>query len=524
MKGVSPRDISSVKYSAKLSTLLHGIVDIVGQDDREITGMSLDSRNACKGDLFFACVGRQGHGIEYLDDVMQVGVAAVAWEPTNDSEWNQKLTGDLEAKQQVPVYSVEGLGNLIGTIADRFYGHPSKNINVIGITGTNGKTSCSHFLARSLDSSAGEDGEQARCGVIGTLGYGLYGDLHEASHTTPDAVRVHSLLSEMQYQGARYVVLETSSHALDQGRVNGVAFDTAVFTNLSRDHLDYHGNTFSYAAAKKRLFELPGLKTAVINSDDVVGRELLAGLSEEVDAVAYGFSPQFGMNKCQHVVGSDLALNRSGLSFLVTSPWGEGKISSQLLGRFNASNVLAVLSVLLKMGFPFEWVSEQMQSLTTVPGRMERIGGQQGRPLVVVDFAHTPDALEHVLVALRAHCDGKLWCVFGCGGDRDKGKRSLMGAVAERYANQVVLADDNPRTENPDQIIQDILSGIEDSSRVSIEQDRAKAIAYAIQNSQENDVVLIAGKGHEEYQLIGDQKIPFSDRDEVHRLLGEKMS
>jgi len=517
----SSRMVSPVKLSA----LLHDIVEVSGQDDREITGMSLDSRNVSRGDLFFACAGRESHGMEFFEDVVKAGVAAVALEPTNDSSWDDKVSSNIKADQHIPVYKIDDLKDLIGVIADRFYGQPSKDICVIGITGTNGKTSCSHFLAKSLDSESDEG--KSRCGVIGTLGYGLYGNLHEASHTTTDAIRVHSLLSEMRQQGACYVVLEVSSHALDQGRVNGVGFDVAVFTNLTRDHLDYHGDMPSYTSAKKRLFDFPGLKTAVINSDDVVGRELLVELQGSVDVIAYGFSAQEdfqsepGSYEC--VLGSDLELDKNGLSFHVTSPWGEGRINSQLLGGFNASNILAVMSVLLKLGFSFEQVQAQIKSLATVSGRMERISVSelqpQSQPLVVVDYAHTPDALEHALMTLRGHSDGKLWCVFGCGGDRDKGKRPLMGAVAEKYSDQVILTDDNPRTESSQKIIEDVLSGINESSRVIVEQDRAKAISLAIQRARQNDVVLVAGKGHEEYQLKGGQKIPFSDRDEVRRCL-----
>lgn len=254
--------------SVKLSALLHDIVEVNGQDDREITGMSLDSRNASRGDLFFACAGRDSHGMEFFEDVVKAGVAAVAMEPTNDSSWDDKVSDDFQGGQRVPVYRIDDLKGLIGVIADRFYGHPSRDVCVIGITGTNGKTSCSHFLAKSLDSSGAPDSNsdkvKSRCGVIGTLGYGLYDNLVEASHTTPDAVRVHSLLSEMHQQGAGYVVLEVSSHALDQGRVNGVEFDIAVFTNLSRDHLDYHEDITSYASVKKRLFDFPGLKQQLL--------------------------------------------------------------------------------------------------------------------------------------------------------------------------------------------------------------------------------------------------------------------
>lgn len=492
----------------RLSALLAGIADVSGDQDRNIDGLSLDSRQARCGDLFFARGGTRRHGLHYLHDALRAGVAAVAWEPA--AGWSE-LPPPPPGSAAVPTFAVDKLDTQIGVIADRFYGHPSKDLFVVGVTGTDGKTSCTQFLARCLDQP------EERCGVIGTLGYGLYGELGEATHTTPDAVRLHRLLADMRERGARCVVMEVSSHALAQSRVAGVAFDVAVLTNLSRDHLDYHGDEAAYARAKRRLFEQPGLGTAVINMDDAFGRTLLAELPQATERVGYGFGPV--SDNLRQVVGSELRLDRDGFSMRVATPWGRGTLDSPLLGRFNASNALAVLAVLLLRGQPFAQATAAIRGLATVPGRMERFGGAPGQPLVVVDYAHTPDALRNVLEALRSHCQGRLWCVFGCGGDRDRGKRPLMGAVAERLADRVVVTDDNPRTEAAERIIEEILTGMQAPERVQVERDRERAIVHAVDGAAPEDLVLIAGKGHEEYQLVGERTLPFSDRALVRRLL-----
>jgi UDP-N-acetylmuramoyl-L-alanyl-D-glutamate--2,6-diaminopimelate ligase len=501
---------ASVPVSHMLSALLTGLAKVGSGQDRAVTGLSLDSRSARAGDLFLACSGAQGHGLQYIEQALQAGVAAVVWEP---SRRFMELPPPLaEARGSVPAFAIEGLGNQIGVIADRFYGHPSQRLHVIGVTGTDGKTSCSQFLAKCLD------GRRGRCGVIGTLGYGLYGELTAPTHTTPDAIRVHRLLAEMADGGARYVVMEVSSHGLEQGRAAGVAFDIAVLTNLSRDHLDYHGDTAAYARAKRRLFEMPGLRMAVLNLDDGFGRELLQTLPPSVARTGYGFHG-FDDISTPQVLGSELHLHHDGFSLQVSSPWGSGSVQSTLLGGFNASNVLAVLTVLLVGGLPFDEACSAVQSLSTVPGRMERFGGD-GRPTVVVDYAHTPEALRHVLEALRGHVAGELWCVFGCGGDRDRGKRALMGGVAEQLADRVVVTDDNPRHEDPQAIVADILSGMQEPDRARVLRDRGTAIRAAVEAAAPQDLVLVAGKGHETLQLVGDQRLPFSDREQVRRLVG----
>jgi UDP-N-acetylmuramoyl-L-alanyl-D-glutamate--2,6-diaminopimelate ligase len=496
----------------KLSGLLAGLAHVSDEQDRDIFGLSMDSRHARAGDLFFACVGQQAHGLHYLKDALRAGVAAVVWEPSPE---HTELPPAGGGETGVPAFAIEKLGSRIGVIADRFYGHPSRDLCVIGITGTDGKTSCSQFLASALHR------EQVPCGVIGTLGYGLYGNLAPATHTTPDAIRLHGLLAEMRTAGARYVIMEVSSHGLEQGRVNGVDFDTAVLTNLTRDHLDYHGDQAAYANAKRRLFQAPGLRSAVLNMNDPFGLQLLKELPPAVAAVGYGLDPVQEMSGVRQVRGSALQLSSDGFALHVSSPWGDGELYSRLLGRFNASNVLAVMSVLLLTGMPFDEARDQVQALRTVPGRMERFGGGTGQPLVVVDYAHTPDALRHVLTAVRGHCHGKLWCVFGCGGDRDRGKRPLMGAVAEQIADQLVVTDDNPRTEDPDAIVADILSGLGGPDSARVERDRAKAIEFAVREARAGDVVLVAGKGHEDFQLVGERRLPFSDREQVRQLLAE---
>jgi len=497
----------------RLGELLAGLVAVPGDQDRTVTGLCLDSRRARAGELFLACGGRRAHGLAHLNQALAKGVAAVLWEPV---EPFQELPPDLAAALGgCPAFAVPELHLHVGVLADRFYGAPSRGLHVVGITGTDGKTSCSQFLAASLDRPG------ARCGVLGTLGYGLYGELAPASHTTPDAIRVHGLLARMRDQGARWAVMEVSSHALDQARVGGVHFDTAVLTNLGRDHLDYHGDEDAYAAAKRRLFQSTDLRHAVINLDDAFGRSLLPRLSSGVQAIGYTLTA--GPADVPVVRGRGLRLDDAGLSLTIDSPWGSAQVRTALLGRFNASNVLAVTAALVLSGMPFDEACARIAELRTVPGRMERFGGANGWPLVVVDYAHTPQALTHVLQALRAHTRGRLWCVFGCGGDRDRGKRPLMGAIAAREADQVVITDDNPRGEDPDVIVAEILGGIADRSGVEVRRERADAIAYALEQAGDNDLVLVAGKGHEDYQEIAGRRLPFSDREQVQNRLGREV-
>ena len=492
----------------RLSELLAGLANVPPQADGDVLAITLDSRNVTRGALFLACAGTRGHGKSYIDAAVAAGAAAVAVDDDGAPEIRYLRHGGRE----VPLIPMADLGQRAGEIAGRFYRHPSQALFTIGITGTNGKTSVSHFIAQVLDGEGG-------CGVVGTLGAGPVGRTHALEHTTPDAVTVHAELARMREAGARAVAMEVSSHGLAQGRVSGVAFDLAVFTNLTPEHLDYHGDMAGYAAAKRRLLERPGLKSVVLNLDDSYGRlwwEQLAHLQRS-GATLDGTPAAAGAV----VRGRHLQLGREGMTLAVDSPWGSGTLASPLLGRFNASNLLAALAAVLAAGVPFDVALRTMGQVHTVPGRMERFGGGPGRPLIVVDYAHTPDALKQVLRALREHCAGQLWCVFGCGGERDRQKRAAMGRIAESGADLVVITDDNPRGEDAIGIIEAILGGMQNPDAAYVERDRGRAIARAVELAEPKDIVLVAGKGHEDYQQVGEERRPFSDRTEVQRLLGE---
>ena len=480
--------------------LMAGICELPGPAvDLDVQGLCLDSRQVRQGDVYFACAGTRVHGEAFIDQAISRGAQVVL---------RESARMEHAMRDGVMVYGVPGLRDLVGVIAERFYGSPSQEQFVVGVTGTNGKTSISQFIARGFQ-------EEGPCGVIGTLGNGLFGDLVPATHTTPDAISLHATLDELRRAGARHVVMEVSSHGLEQGRVSGVSFDVAVFSNLSHEHLDYHGDMRSYGLAKQRLFESAGLKYAVINSDDEFGRQLLKTLPTGVSAVSYGLNAK----RNPMLLASDLQLDRAGLCMQISGAWGHGELCAPLLGAFNAANLLAALAVLLVSEIDLQDALQRLSRVRPVAGRMESFGGGEGQPLVVVDYAHTPDALHQVLAAVRAHTDGKVHCVFGCGGDRDKAKRPLMAALAEQYADRVVVTDDNPRSERSADIIADIRQGFTSTAAVEIIADRAVAIANAISSAAPADLVLIAGKGHEDYQLVGDQRLPFSDVLAVKRAL-----
>lgn len=473
----------------------------------KIMGISLDSRKIKTDYLFIAVKGEKVDGVEFINSAIERGATAVLWEAADDVSriklnW-RKNPDDIN----VPIIAITNLTQLVGEFAARFYEEPSDDISVIGITGTNGKTSCADFIAQVIS-------VDEKCGLLGTLGKGLYPDLEVTGYTTPNAIDCHEWLASLNAVNVKKAVMEVSSHALTQGRVNGIIFESAVFTNLSRDHLDFHGDMKSYLKAKATLFEFPKLKNAIINADDEAGRNIIAQLAGTIRCIRYGLDKSFNPD----VYGYNLILNHDGLSMDVKTPWGEGKINSPVIGRFNASNLLVVLSVMLLQGIDFEIALNRLNKIKSVAGRMQRFG-RKNMPLVIVDFAHTPDALEQVLISLRQHTQRSLWCVFGCGGDRDKGKRSLMGGIAEELADHVVLTNDNPRSEIAEEIIEDIKSGIKDVSRITIEQDRQSAIHFAISQAKSSDVVLIAGKGHENYQIVGDKKLPFNDAEEVEHQL-----
>ena len=494
-------------FSMSLAELLTGYVSDSGFEDIMINGLNLDSRKIGRGDMFIAIAGETVNGMTFINAAIENNAAAVVWDASTEADAIQVNWRKTGSGQDVPVIAIPDLKQNAGMLADRFYGKPSETISVCGITGTNGKTSCSHFIAQVMSSDA-------PCGLMGTLGSGIYPDLKETGYTTPDAISCHQWLADIRSHNAKYAVMEVSSHALIQGRVNGIRFENALFTNLSHEHLDFHGDMDSYSMAKAKLFHFPGLRNAIINIDDEAGRKISDTLPATVHCVRYGMNNKFKAD----VSGSDLKLSQDGLSMYVRTPWGEGHLTSSLIGRFNASNLLAVLSASLLQGIEFDVALERLKHIESVPGRMQRLGGDN-MPLIVVDYAHTPDALEQALSSLREHTEGNLWCVFGCGGDRDKRKRSQMGAIAENRADYIVLTNDNPRSEDPASIIEDIRKGISDSAQLKVESDRHNAIHYVIQQAHAGDVILIAGKGHENYQLIGNTKYPFNDVEEAMQQL-----
>jgi UDP-N-acetylmuramoyl-L-alanyl-D-glutamate--2,6-diaminopimelate ligase len=476
-----------------------------------------DSKAISAGDTFVAYPGETRDGREFIPDAIARGAESVLWERRGfawRSSWNVKNAG------------VEHLRRHAGEIASAAYGHPSSELWMIGVTGTNGKTSCSHWIAQALTRLS------TKCGIVGTLGSGWPAKLEPLVNTTPDAVWLQGRLRDFVKRRTRAVSMEVSSHGLTQDRVSGVEFDVALFTNLTRDHLDYHGTMRNYRNAKARLFAMPGLKWAVLNLDDAFGADLAMQAQERKSSVlGYGFTRTLPASlrgrRLQRVIGRELTMSPEGLAFHVTTPWGDAEIRSPLVGRFNAANLLATLAVLLASDYPLEAAAAVLQKVKPVPGRTERYGGGR-KPLVVVDYAHTPDALENVLRALRelmtardeadgARRDTKLVCVFGCGGERDRGKRPLMGRIATRLADELIVTTDNPRGEDPHTIITDILAGV--TRQCAIAPDRSQAIRAAIAGARAGDVVLIAGKGHEQYQEIAGVRHPYSDAAVVREVL-----
>ena len=491
----------NIVYTTTLEQLLDGIAELPSelppQFDVQVSGVQLDSRQVKPGDLFFACFGKNHDARDYIDAAIARGAQAVL------AHAGGKWQG-VTVRQGVIVLAIDDLAARTGEIASRFFDEPSAAMSMIGVTGTNGKTSCTQFIAQTLNSM------QRCCGVIGTLGIGVPPNLQDSSFTTPDPVQVQASLAQLRNNGADTVAMEVSSQGLHQHRVNGVRFDVAVFTNLTRDHLDYHGSMDDYAETKRKLFMFASLSSAVVNMDDPFAMRILNSLAPSVHSYTYSVS-----NRNADVYALQLDRNRDGFKALVHTPVGEGELSGALLGTFNFSNLMAVLTTLIatesnRSDFKLERLLEHLAHLEPVSGRME-IVGDSGDITAVVDYAHTPDALRVALLALREHFTGRIWCVFGCGGNRDQGKRPLMAEMAEQYADMLVVTDDNPRTESADEIVRQILLGIEDTSLLLVERDRAKAIELAIVGARSGDVVLIAGKGHENYQDINGKRMAFSD-------------
>ncbi|MHA6832328.1 UDP-N-acetylmuramoyl-L-alanyl-D-glutamate--2,6-diaminopimelate ligase [Ralstonia pseudosolanacearum] len=478
--------------------------------------LTSDTRKLKAGDVFVAYVlgnvRQRGDGRPHIPQAIEAGVSAVLAEAHG-----YVVPADAPAR----ILPVDGLSELAGPLAAQWYAVPGPDaLRVIGVTGTNGKTSCSQWIAQAL-SRQGE-----RCAVVGTLGTGFVDALVATGFTTPDAIQLQHSLADLHRAGARAVAMEVSSHGLEQGRADGTRFDIALFTNLTQDHLDYHGTMAEYERAKARLFGWPDLRAAVINRDDAAGGRLLAGLRAGIEAVEYGID---GEAAAQRGAGhwlraTNVRAHRTGTTFDVDGSFGRATVHSPMVGLFNVSNQLGVLGVLLMAGVPWQDALARLEKLQPVSGRMERFGGEDG-PLVVVDYAHTPDALEQTLRALAPITgarDGKLWAVFGCGGDRDPGKRPQMGAIAERLAQHVVLTSDNPRSEDPQLILDMIADGMEDPYAAVQIEDRAAAILHAVRHADVHDVIVVAGKGHESTQDIAGRKRPFSDQEHVRLALAAR--
>jgi UDP-N-acetylmuramoyl-L-alanyl-D-glutamate--2,6-diaminopimelate ligase len=504
-----------------------------------VSDVTLDSRAAKPGSLFLACRGHKHHGLDFAGSAIALGASAVLYENAGDAAVEHAAAQIASKAPNVFFGGVPQLSRHVSTIADRFFGSPSQSLDIAGITGTNGKTTCAYLLAQALTHTG------AATGYIGTIGYGLPAALTSTTHTTSDAVTVHRQLDQLRRLGAECVAMEVSSHALDQGRVNAVRFHTAVFTNLTRDHLDYHGTMEKYGAAKALLFASSGLVARVINIDDEFGAQLAASNSSARLVVTTRREPAV---LAEFVRATRVRAESSGLVIGIESSWGVGEVAVPLIGDFNVENVLTVLATLLAWGVPLPDASNALAKCRPPVGRLELFGGHGVQPLAVVDYAHTPDALSKALRAARMHCRGKLHVVFGAGGDRDPGKRPLMGSIAAELADSIVVTDDNPRTEDPRRIVADICSGLRAVTKspnlsslsdsgiqrmgapampvvvratsVRVEHDRKKAILSTLRGATPDDVVVVAGKGHEDYQIYGTEHRPFSDQAVIREYLG----
>ncbi len=481
---------------------IRDLLDQLAGQGATIAGVADDSRQVRPGDLFLAYPGDLADGRRFIADALARGAVAVCWQAGGDFVWSETW--------QVPHLQVDALRSLAGPIAHAVYAFPSERLSLIAITGTNGKTSISQFLSQV---------HPAKCAVIGTLGAGYFGAMEDTGFTTPEATTLMRYLDRFLSEGAQACALEASSIGIEEGRMNGARVDVAVFTNLTRDHLDYHGDMASYAEAKARLFAWPRLRTAIINLNDVFGQRLFRETSA-TRILGYAIG-ELDKNYPALVRAENLSETPFGQAFDLCLPTGRVAIETPLVGRYNISNLLAVAAVLLDAGMSAQQIALALNRLTPPPGRMERRGGN-GQPLVVVDYCHTPDALEN---ALRALSDvargrgGKLSVVFGCGGDRDPGKRPLMGAIAETEADTYVITTDNPRSEPAMQIIEEIRLGLTQPALARVIPERAAAIAAVIAEAKPQDVVLLAGKGHETYQEVAGVRHHFSDIEEAERAL-----
>jgi UDP-N-acetylmuramoyl-L-alanyl-D-glutamate--2,6-diaminopimelate ligase len=479
------------EITIKLSDLFANDVSITTTQAVTLSGLTLDSRQVQPGFCFVALPGAEVH----IEDAIARGAVAVIV----DSQYKK------HDNYAVPLLALPELATQLASLAMRCYPVSQAAMTLIAVTGTNGKTSCCHFIAQVLTQL------QHRCGIIGTLGHGVYPDYGDLNLTTPDIFSVYRLMHGFMAQAAAVTCIEASSHGLQQGRVAGLPFQLGIFTNLTHEHLDYHKTLTAYGQAKAQLFSWPSMQSAIINADDDFGRELIS--QHKHDYTIYAYTTQGAdIPGVAMVKASAIKLEQQGISAELSTPWGQGQLRCSLLGKFNLSNALASIAALCYLGIDFATVLAVFSQVKEVPGRMQALLGNDAQPTVVIDFAHTPDALRQALLALRAHCTGRLFCVFGCGGGRDTAKRSQMGAIASELADHLIITDDNPRDDDPALIVSQILAGAaKGKATIAVEHQRARAIAYAIGNAKPDDMVLIAGKGHETYQQIGDQRLPFND-------------
>ena len=490
-----------------LSELLDGFIALTDAGtDCAVSGVQMDSRMLEPGQVFIALQGDTVHGLDFLSSIIDKKAVAVLVE-AQDSKCSPQVKTLLD-EASIRLIEISDLASRSGEIISRFFSNPSAVMKVIGVTGTDGKTSVCHLLGQALNVNS------QNCGVLGTLGWGIGGQLQETGLTTPDAVIIQSALASMRDKGARSVAMEVSSHALSQQRVSGIIFDVAVLTNIGRDHLDYHGSMERYKEAKMSLFYKPQLRAAVINADDEFGALLLERLPQ-VEVYSYGADRRKG----NHICFNNVQHLATGLSFELAYKENLYPVRSSLLGGFNVQNIAATFAVLVALGVSPDLAVDSLSSLQPVPGRMQATPLANGA-VTIVDYAHNPHALESVLDTVASHCEGQLLLVFGCGGDRDKGKRPLMADIAERFCDLCVVTDDNPRSESGDAIVSQILEGFSSREKVIVERDRKSAIELAMGKAGDGDFIVIAGKGHEDYQLIGKQRLPFSDMAVVTEFAG----
>lgn len=466
-----------------------------------VNKLVLDSRKVGRGDIFIAVPGYLADGRKFISNAIDSGASAVI---AQSDEIH--LHGHIAFERSTPIIYLDDLSNQLSELASKRF--PLHKMKVVGVTGTNGKTTITQIVAQWLNLI------EEKSAVMGTAGNGFLDDLQPALNTTGSAIEIYETMSQLEAQGAVVTALETSSHGLVQGRVKALPFAAALFTNLSRDHLDYHGNMEAYEQAKYSLFCDHDCQIKVINADDKIGQKWLNQLPE-----AIAVSTQSSQKQSKAMWATNVLYSEKGIQLHFSGNWGEGQLSIPLIGEFNANNVLLAFTTLLAMGYNKDKLIQSASKLAPVIGRME-LFQRSDKAKIVVDYAHTPDALEKALQALKIHCQGKLWVIFGCGGDRDKGKRPMMAEIAEKHADRVIMTDDNPRSEDPSLIIQDMMQGLKHPENAMVEHNRFDALNVALSSAKSQDIILLAGKGHEDYQVFAHETIYSSDRDNAQQLLG----